>query len=356
MLQYIYIGGKYMSFINEFSIQKQHINLSHDAWTKIEDDIFNFRSDGNTITLSGFLNQVFINYYPFSNATISQRKIGLFAHYEKSLTKELKGYTPKQQSDIIESIVEHEIKLITATVKANTKGIGKKFRLSNEVFNILAESPDYRYYENHVGSYLKAIFEDYAKLDYYKREHIYFLHVSSKIESSILKNEALILTSTNQKKYKFKPYKIVQDKSSLFNYVVGLSLNTVKTLNNIITFRLSRILDVKTYYARSGKMSKEEKLIIEDALRESGPQFLSGHSEEIIIEFTQNGLRSYHNQIHLRPKYSKILDNGHYVFNCPKIQALYYFFKFGEDVKVIHPDSLKNTFIHRYKSAINNYL
>ena len=111
----------YAHFINEFSIQKQHINLSHDAWTKIADDMFNFSDEYQTITLSGFLNKIFVNYYPFSNATISQKKVELFAHYETSLAEEFNGYATKEKSKIIEKIVDHEIKLIISTVNSYAK-------------------------------------------------------------------------------------------------------------------------------------------------------------------------------------------------------------------------------------------
>ena len=85
-----------------------------------------------------------------------------------------------------------------------------------------------------------------------------------------------------------------------------------------------------------------------------GAQFPIYDNTIIKLELTQNGEKLYEKLNLNRPNYLNKEDNIYY-FDCAQSQIEFYFFKFGEDVKIISPENLKNKFSKKYYNALQRY-
>lgn len=376
----------YKFYIDTFSNDlKQHINLSESAWLTINEDIQNFYSSPEKETFAGFLNQIFKNFYQTSNATISLRALEKKTELG-NIYSSLKSEALDKKS--INKFIDEYIKIYEENlIKINTSlpnSQGKKFRINKENIEILRDSFDAQYYNGSIGLYLKAIFEDYCKKPSYIREQIFFNDCINKINLAISKQNKIKIILTEQlatkddkkisKKFYVLPYKIVQDKTQLFNYLIGISeeikeINEVDDLGNkirknitlppkITCFRISRIQKTAIMTSMGAHITKETICQIEKTLIEKTPQFLSGELIDIKIEFTDKGLELFKRQLYMRPQFYEISKESKYIytFHCTELQAINYFFKFAMDAHVISPIYLKNKFSKKYENAYKTYL
>ena len=162
-----------MGFIINSIDQKQHINLSREAWKIIDEDIQNFYIETRP-NLSGFLNRVFENFYEEAQASISYRMDQLYDMIEATFEDALfNQYDDDIKQDVMNRIISVKERFLLEKVKEYPKGEGRKFRINNQNLTILEESIDDTYYNGSAGLYLKALFEEYARLPYSKREQIF---------------------------------------------------------------------------------------------------------------------------------------------------------------------------------------
>ena len=122
---------------------KQHLNLSESAWITIEEDMKNFYNSEEKQTFSGFLNEVFRNFYAVADASINNRLIEkgneLEALYTSDEFKDLDKKSIKTFIDKYLNVYEEQLK-----IKAHSyqKGEGRKFRIDKDTIEILKESLD----------------------------------------------------------------------------------------------------------------------------------------------------------------------------------------------------------------------
>ncbi len=351
---------------------RQHLNLSDNAWLVIDSDNRSFTEESDP-KLSTFLNRIFTNYYLRSEASIQERLIQkkheldkTYSSQEfKNIDKSIKDLFTKQALDIYENEL----------IKKNNsyiKGEGRKIRINKENVKILEDSPDAKYYKGVIGLYLKSIFEEYVTLPNYIREQIFFWDIYQTINDAIARGKKVSIKSiprTTVKgdskvatKFLVTPYKVLQDPTKTFNYLVGFSekedLITGEYLEKTIAcHRLSRIDKINVRESLNGFISKEKKKEIEKTIRDKGVQFLTGEIKNIVIKFTPKGVNTFNRMLYMRPNRYEVDwdDNLLYTFHCTEFQALNYFFKFGWDANVISPESLRQQFITRYRSALSTY-
>jgi predicted DNA-binding transcriptional regulator YafY len=157
------------------------------------------------------------------------------------------------------------------------------------------------------------------------------------------------------------PYKIVQDDTKSYNYLIGLAEEikedgTTKE-KKVSSFRISRIDKIKKMSSMGGFISKENKDKIEDELIHKKAQFMVGDIIDVKVRFTRKGIESFKRQLYLRPQFyekSKTEDCV-YTFKCTARQAMNYFFKFARDVEILEPEDLREKFVKRYSEALANY-
>ncbi len=360
-------------FLDYEKDKKQHLNLSESAWCVIEQDIKNFYLDESLESKSGFLNIILTNFYEEANASINIRYISKTEELTKLFAgKEYKDLSQKVKEMLISNICEAYKNKLKNEAKSYPKGHGEKFRINIDNVELLKNDvTEEKTYENSIGLYLKALYEEYCLLQTYQREQVFFKNIIDEINKAINTQKKLKITIKQKhnpidgkdyvRKFYVSPYKIVQDTGKAYNYLVGFSEeifddNTTGP-KRIASLRISRIDKIMLCKSMSGFISQENKDKIEKEIVNKLPQFMAGDIIDIKVRFTKKGYENYNRLLYLRPNnYTKV--NGEeltFIFHCTEVQALNYFLKFVRDVEILEPQSLRNEFIKRYKEAINVY-
>jgi predicted DNA-binding transcriptional regulator YafY len=255
--------------------------------------------------------------------------------------------------------------------------LSEKVRLDQTNLKLLSELQEQdEFYgikgEKFVKVYLKSVFEEYARLPSYKREQIYFKTLLSTIEDAIRNSRKLKIYLTAkysdaakkryQRVFHVAPYKILQNKTNNYNYLVGYTqeLKDGELLESRpSSFRLSAIADVHTL-AGTSALTKPKKDRIEKAIRENEVEYLAGDTIEVIVRFTKKGLDNLKRQIYMRPvdreKLEETETHTTYSFVCTEVQATNYFFKFGKHAYIVEPAELREKFKKRYIDSYNTYI
>lgn len=346
---------------------KQHINLSEHAWLIIKEDMKDFYYDESKAKLSNFLNIIFINYYQQADASISIK----FEQKYREL-QDLFSSIYLNKDDFISILINKYEKELTNKSLSYPQGKAEKFRINKESLSILKRSNEGIYYKDAtIGLYLKAIFEEYTTLPSYIREKIFFKEFHDKINLAIASKNKIKITLLPTISYKgtknlsktfiVSPYKILQDKTKSYNYLIGYSEERKPDGNylekRMSSFRISRIENMTILSSYNNFFSKDEISNIEKELLKKGVQYLAGEipDEGIIIKFSKKGLESFKRQIYMRPQNYEKIDEFTYKFHCTEAQIINYFFKFGKDAQIIQPISLRNLFIKKYQDALDIY-
>ena len=330
---------------------KQHLNLSSYAWLIIEQDMINFSRNQIKTNLSGFLNKIISNFYEFSVVSIDnvlkkrREKLLLALSNQTDL-----NFQEVQKDTLVSSVLKIERNEIIQNIKAISKSIGKKFRINKENKLLLEEIDVSQFFDNDLGLYLRGLFEDYARKSPSERETILFFEIIAPIKEAISLERRVSIKLLNKQKFQVRPHSVATDQLSFFNYFICLTENE----KSVLSFRISRIEEVRISYSLSGKIHKESSLKIEKSVIEKGVQFLSSDIIITKIRLTIKGEEKYNNQLHLRPNYVEKNDNL-YTFDCSENQIIFYFFKFGKDCEIISPNELKEKFKKDYIEAYKNY-
>jgi len=330
---------------------KIRIALSAYAANIIESDCFSFSKKKNSL-----LNSVILNFYQKADCSISIR----IREYKQSLVNSLTRNDAKINDKAISLIVhgkETELKKIyTEKTKSDANWT---ITLSMKTVQLLTDdhsSSEEKYYKS-PAIYIKALLEEYSRLPYYQREKIIFKNILDDINTAIKCCYAIKLTNIYGKHFYVKPYMVENDPLSMYQYVIGYNYRYDEdNASEVLGIRLSRLKDAEIQYYQDGTLTPYENKKIQQALRSKGVQFVSGNSSEISIWLSDEGIRKYNEQQHLRPL-GRIddKDNHIYHFDCTEIQILFYFLRFGKDARIISPDSLKDQFKEFYNEAYKAY-
>lgn len=376
---------KYKFYIDEYATElKQHLNLSDNAWLVIDEDIKNFYDSEEKESFSGFLNRIFRNFYQKADASINLRYMEkadeLENLYSSSEFSSLDKKTIKMFIDKYARVYENELKGKALSYSA---GYGQKFRIDTKSLDILRDVDEANYYDNTIGLYLKAIYEEYVTKPKHIREQIFYADILSEIKRSIenekkLKISLLSKVSTDEKKHyvrKFyvSSYKVVQDKTNSYNYLIGYAeeikefetedetgrkvRSSTVAEKSPCCFRLSRIEKADMMSSMGAHISKEHATELDKMLVERTAMFMSSEPIDIKVIFTNKGLESFRRQLYLRPQFYEIDKNDKhiYTFHCTEIQATNYFFKMGWDANIVEPTYLHDKFMKRYERALKSY-
>lgn len=357
---------------------KQNVNFSENALSVFIDDVKTFNT-----TESGLFNTIFANYHYDSLANISVR-LEIKRKELETLFKE--PDFASINSDLIEKIITKQLRKyeeeLVNYISSFPKGTSKKIRLNGQTLSLLRDctcanyfkrefvtSYETTYGDKRVGPFLKAVFEDYANKPFFEREQIYYKDTINKINQAIgyevriritLKEKLNKKGETIPYKFVLTPYKIVQDKNKLFNYVIGYgkSFNaSEEEKQKIVCYRISNIADAFVQTSSQDHISKKEASVLEEELSKRGAMYLTDEIIKVKVEFTKRGLENFKRFIYQRPSDYVVDENNQfvYLFQTTKNQAINYFFKFGWDAKIIEPDFLYTEFKKRYERAAQVY-
>lgn len=352
--------------------KKQHINLSDEAWEIIKRDIIVFSGNKLYQSKSGFLNKIFYNFYESANASITLRCIEKEEELEDIFSsKEFNSLNIDERDTIITDMLDFYKNSLIAKSLCYKKGHGEKFRINISNVKILKNSMENKNYNNSIGGYLKAIFEEYALLSEFERERIFFKNIIDNIEYAInakikVKIYAKQKSFLNQNsfeliKYYVSPFKILKDKSNSFNYLVGIfeEINKNDTLKNreIGSFKIANIENIALCKSMNGFISKEVKQNIEQAIRLKGLEYIRDDLIDVTVKFTHKGFEEFNMLGTFMCDTFKCIDKEKliFVFRCTEQQAIDCFLKLCHNVEIIEPDFLRKKFFKYYKEAISIY-
>ena len=124
----------------------------------------------------------------------------------------------------------------------------------------------------------------------------------------------------------------------------------------IYSFRLSRIEKVIEKPSISGAFTPEEKKSTANAIATNGVQFISDRINTIVVKFTDEGIKLFNSNMHLRPHVTKIYEDGYtYEFQCTSGQAIFYFRRLGASAKVIKPAIVAKELAKWFQDAAVRY-
>jgi len=369
-----------MDFIEQAGVPKQRLRLSAYAWSIIEQDRMNFSHDGEAVSKAGLLNRVFLNFYEHAEASIPLRLEEKLIEWNDILkSSDNEGYAPliEKLCDGYQSELQLKIKQLCSPGDSD---LAWNLTLQIDVCKLLIDLWNRNFFSIEPGAkitrgkFLIAVFEEYAKKPYVEREQIYFEKIYSEIEDAIVHERPIIITyAQTDKPLYVLPHSLESDKLSMYNYLIGYSRSATSTYNtanddhfSLESFRLSKIqrAEIDRYQkAGSGKLSLKQRNKIKENRAKHGTMFIADEDKiyEIIVKFTEEGKRKYINQVHMRP--SQYIDGKRsnkescdiHIFRCTIHQAIAYFFKFGSDVEILSPLSLREQFKQDYVKAAMLY-
>ena len=341
--------------------KKQSIRLSRQAWEVIDNDMMAIGEFDDKQNKSGFLNRIFLNFYPHAKTSIAYQ----LNVYKGTLQEQLadESIDKKAKNTLIKALIKvRESELLSEKDKYATLKMGESFLfwLNEDAVDYLSgedsECCEERFYDRR-SQYFRCVIEEYARLPYVQREMVFFANYDRAINEAQHEKCRLRIRTRHDKIFSVLSYGVYQDPLSSANYLVGYSIpHGTDEAKRPCSFRIKGIREMTLEKSKSGFLDKEEKYQLEELISARGVQFLVGNNEEICVRLSQNGVQQYRQQIHLRPDCIKIRNGSEYVFYCTAMQAYYYFFKFGKDAEILSPLDLREDFAQKYLQAAETYL
>lgn len=197
-----------------------------------------------------------------------------------------------------------------------------------------------------LSDYFRSIFNDYCHKPQYQREKMIFLENYLKINEAI-SNKYSVKFVINEIVYSNNPFGIISNIDEQFNYIIGLDENREKRV-----VRLSKISSVIELKNKKSNFTSEENMRLDNIIQRKDP-FIEKYTT-IKLKLSDKGEKMYERITSNRPNYSdKYEDN--YIFNCSEDRVYIYFLKFGKEVEVIEPISLRERFKKEYQEAFSVY-
>ena len=344
--------------------QRQYLNLSTLAHSVLLNEMEALTEGGNK---SGFLNKILKLYMPYADASVSRRLDERRAELDAML-----HMAEGSEKDRIISVLleEYKEKLLAKTEYSKDDNTEWDFRLDNEnaayIYGTETPCPENAYYKR--GSdYIKAVIEEYSRLPMYDREAVLLREQIAFIDEAMQKRQMLRITTGGQM-YEVRAYGILPDEQNRYHYLVGYSRPYKSKEKEIIaSFRLSRIVQDKTRMLssnnnHSGKVTKDQKKAIVNAIAQKGVMFLMGPTKTIYIRLTEEGRNIYDRKLAARPMLEAPIKESKYygqkdVFACSSTlrNVTNYFFDFGAHAEILEPAELRDTFANRYARASRLY-
>ena len=336
---------------------KLRIPLSAFAANTIENDQHSFSIKKTTL-----INTIIMNFYQNAECSISLR----LREYKNELTNCFPGSRLAQSGPTIDAIISAKAKTLSEKYsKRQPADVNWQITLNKRVKDFLTQDSNVyeeQFYGDKPGRYVRALIEEYAQLPFHRREEIVFKNILDDINTAIAGRYMLNVTTSKGSQIALKPVRIEKDALSMFHYLVGyrpadqLSEKRYHHQAQVLSIRISRIESVEVRRSQSGRLSDLEKAQVERELAEKTIQFVSGTTTPIKVWLSDEGIRKYETQLHMRPMGERDQEDPHiFSFECTEAQILYYFIGFGKYAKIISPAHLREKFLHIYRGAVEQY-
>lgn len=349
-MAFIYTSADYDPDHNSF---RQRVNLSSECWSCLNNDVIVFSNSSQTLTLSGLMNRIIINFPKTAMSAISLR----LEEYARSC-KELFNDRIKSKRDIQLLCEAKKNELLSAPYINKKKGTAKNLRLDKKAFEYIKNNCNEDVcYNNCLADYLHALFEEYSLLPESDREQVIFADKKQKIDDAIALGNALSL-KTGDTKYTLLPYKLINSPANGHCYLVGISLKG-NEFSKPVSLRFTRIENPERIKDKILPLSKEQKKALDKRLLENDPAFFVSEPSEVKVRFTKEGIALLSYITKNRPKCINDAqnENGTYekTFLCSEYQAGVYFKAFGAEATVLSPESLRRELKKHFEKAAKGY-
>lgn len=341
--------------------QKIRVNLSRNAQNKLQSDREQFAP---SLTVNGFFNDLIGRCIPVLDASISEALLRKKDEITGILEKQ--KFTEKIILKVTGALLDSYEEKLTEKAASWPKGDSCTFRLSNQNTRLLYDDDwaDLIFYEDKPVRYIKALIEEYASHSLYEREAIYYHEWITLIDQAVRTQTLVRLSMINVKnknlEWDMRVYGILPNDANLFHYVVGRAVpkGGLKSQESVMTLRLSRLKNVRLMtspHARSGGLTKTERLKIEERIGKGDVQFLLESRKEGIVELNENGRRAFLRTQYMKPHLKEIDADGRYHFDASPEQLFQYFYKFGDRANVIAPESVRRRLKEEYRRGYEKY-
>ncbi len=300
-----------------------------------------FKRDGITLNKNALLSQLIVNYHN----KFSAEQDALLGFLKERISTAV-GDNAKLDGvcfDICERIN-----------KRNAAPNDEKFDVLLHIKPTKQSEPVLEYIERYslagrtLSEYFRSMLASYAAMPQNKREEIIFKPQYDAVLRAIKEKKKVFITLNNGRGSGMEaaPYAIAGSKEELHLYVLAAE----KTCAPI---RLSRVASVKQLNADA--VFDGQQLYLFDKMLKYGPQFIYRPFEsEAMVELTDRGVEKYKKIYVHRPVPVKIVKN-YYYFECSHTQLLQYFTRFGNDAKIIYPQSLRRDVCAFHRRALEQY-
>lgn len=288
-----------------------------------------FKKDGITPNKNAFLTTLILNY--FEEYQRKQEKINSLL---KNILKENTSFEDvkiKELSNLINNKINKEIS-INSVEKFDCLVSLKPTKDSQSIISYIEE---YLLNNRSLSEYFRNMFIAYTALPQDMREQIIFKSQFNAINEAIKNGNKIFINTkaTNSNRMEVLPYTFANSKEEIHLYLLYQNRQTFKSI------KLSRIQSVVI-------LDKKEKISpkgieIFNKMIKYGPQFYyEENEEEVVLKLSQNGQMLFRKMYVHRPIPESINKNM-YTFKCAHTQIMQYFSRFGGEVEIISPQSIK---------------
>ena len=291
---------------------------------------------------NSMINKIILTYLKIKNEDDIQEKI---FNDIKKIDSNISEEKEKKIKEIIRKNIYETLKI----KKGNSKLIN--FHLNKKTFQeckSLGENLNYFDTE-----FFRVIFEWYSLKAKYEREQILFyeeiliikeaIDKKYELEFKVKDNNGKLLKITNS-----YPFGIFESKDENYNYLVTADNN-----EKLYSTRISNIMNlllIRKIFSVSKEVQEKAKERIKNRY------YGMGNIINCKIEFTEIGYRNFKVISHLRPKPIQQNEKNRILsFSEPEDSLFFYFRQFGENIKILEPESLKQKLKEFYKKALESY-
>ena len=353
---------------------EKKVSISLAFYNKLIQDMetFGFKNQNGEYKQNNFFTTVIVNTYKYRNQNknllIEQIKNVLLDKDNKLVNNEIINLIKEKENSpyFNQNITDLAILLTNKTYEnevnneTNKKNIfiRSTFKNEDELEEIINSSSNLA-----ASTIFKNILQEYIAYPMYIREKILFLDIFDKLK--YLKDNNLSCLVESKKEYKnyqtgeiyfnsfvFDIYDIVVGKEEYHYYLVGKGKNNNNKYDpTTMSMKLSSIKQVislnKTFsFTKDEINSIKEKLV-------NGAEWIGGDLKEIIVEFSDYGMKLYEALYKDRPNYESIKGNI-YTFYTNGIALVNYLKPFGRHAKILSPNELNETLLSFYEKAYKN--
>lgn len=345
---------------------KQSLNLTDYAWYILRCDYSAFTGE-NSLSKNisaAFLCDIFLKYFRDAKASVGIRLIERAAEIRQMTASRsdhefCEAFIKAESDRIIEDSIRRHEHLSAQRSVPHTIYVPDSVRNTICDCALGSESYYYRTYRNpsgHYMKYLRAVLEEYARLPYCQREAVYCSNILGQLRYAMKSHCAVSFVYGSESVYGY-PYAVESDEWSSYNYLL-----LIDEKYRVRHYRVCRLRSVNCIENDTQQLSNDMNSVIrEEQINPVGIQFAGEPIVECEVLLTENGMNMYNRMVFLRPQYNSVEEQmmGRLkykcTFRCSENQIKYYFFKFGNNAKVVSPQELSSYFKKKYIAACRLY-